>query len=278
MRQENSTTTSERVMSRAAVAGMSISADKLKSDRVAAEFERRILNGELVAGQRLPTEADLCDVLAVSRSVVRDAVRSLVARGLVTVKQGQGVTVAEPDDAAFSHALVILLARSDLTMGDVINARATIETRLIPLAASHGNERDWKQLESVYETFADAVAAGDWDAALQAHLKFHLVLLKAIRQPALEVFLSPMTEIIMISSAPPRPIVKEDWDVEMHIPIIKALRASDPEAAEEAMRNHFAAMTDPKRFRKFRARRFGDVFTEQESGPVTPRSLAAARS
>jgi DNA-binding FadR family transcriptional regulator len=268
MTPDDSTTTSERGVPRVAVSGLSIPADKLKSDRVAAEFERRILSGELAAGRRLPTEAELCEVLSVSRSVIRDAVRSLVARGLVTVKQGQGMTVAEPDDTAFSHALVILLARSDLTMDDVINARSTIETRLVPLAASRGSERDWEQIEESYNRFAEAVDAGQWDVAGQSHVEFHVGLLKAIHQPGLELFLKPMTEIIMISSAPPRPNVKEDWEVETHLPILEALRASDAVAAEKAMEGHFAATTDPKHYRAFRARRFSEVFVAQEPWPT----------
>jgi GntR family transcriptional repressor for pyruvate dehydrogenase complex len=264
---DETTTTSERGVPRAAVSGLRIPADKLKSDRVAAEFERRILSGELEAGRRLPTEADLCEVLGVSRSVIRDAVRSLVARGLVSVKQGQGMTVAEPDDTAFSHALVILLARSDLTMGDVINARAMIETRLMPLAASRGSERDWAQIEQSYNTFAGAVDAGKFELARHAHVEFHVGLLKAIHQPALELFLKPMTEIIMISSAPPRPKVKQDWEVETHPPILEALRAGDAVAAEKAMEDHFAATTDPKHYRAFRARRFSEAFAAQEPWP-----------
>ena len=72
---------------------------------IVREFEDRIVYGELAPGERLPTESELCELLGVSRSVVRDAVRTLVARGLVEVRQGRGMIVAAPDDHAYSVAL-----------------------------------------------------------------------------------------------------------------------------------------------------------------------------
>jgi GntR family transcriptional repressor for pyruvate dehydrogenase complex len=236
--------------------------DELKSDRVASELERRILGGELEPGTRLPTESELGDMLGVSRSVVRDAIRALVARGLVTVRQGQGMTVAASTDAVFGQALIALLARSDLTMGDVIDARATIETRLVPLAARAGGRSDWEHLDEVCTAFEAAVERADWELARPTHLEFHLALLRALHQPALELFLKPMTEIILVSSTPPRPHAREDWEVETHRPILDALAAGKPRRAEEAIAAHFEAMTDPDRYRDFRDRRFRNVFTE----------------
>jgi len=247
---------------RSSLPGLRVARDELKSDRVAAELERQIFSGELPTGTRLPTESELCDMLGVSRSVVRDAIRSLVARGLVTVKQGQGMTVAEPTDASFSQALITLLVRSELTMGDVVTARGMIETRLVPLAAVNGDERDWERLEDIYEQFAAAVEGADWDGARDHHVAFHVALLEAIHQPALELLLKPMTEIILISGAPPRRTAKVDWEVETHRPILDALKARDAEAAEAAMAAHFEATADPARYETFRARKFNAVFAE----------------
>jgi len=236
--------------------------DDLKSDRVASELERQILSGRLRPGERLPTEGELGEMLGVSRSVVRDAVRTLVARGLVTVRQGSGMTVAEPSDQAFTRALLALLGRSDLTMNDVITARATIEIRLVPLAAESGTEEDWEALERSLEEFTQAVERRDWGVARDAHLAFHVGLIKALHQPALELFLKPMAEVILISSAPPRWNVKRDWEVPTHRPILYGLKARDPERTERAMIDHFAATTDPRRYKRFRERLFREVLSD----------------
>jgi DNA-binding FadR family transcriptional regulator len=243
--------------------GLFGAADELKSDRIAARLERQILSGRLAPGTRLPTENEFCEILGVSRTVVRDAIRSLTAKGLVTVRRARGTTVAEPSDDAFGQALLSLLARSDLTIGDVIEARATIERRLVAVAAANGTEHDWEQLDSAYSEFAAAVAAGDFTLAQDRHLDFHLGVLKAIHQPALELFLKPMTEIIIVSSVPNVRAAKVDWDVDTHYPIIEALRRRDAAAAEQAMEAHFAAGLDRRRYRAFRATRFREAFAER---------------
>ncbi len=233
--------------------------DELKSDRVAAELERRILCGDLAPGDRLPTEGELG---AASRGEPqRRARRDPQPRRPRPGHRppGPGDDGPAPSDAAFGHALIALLARSALTMGDVVDARAMIECSLVPLATGTATDGDLDALAAHQDAFAQAVADARWDQARASHLGFHLGLLEALHRPALELFLRPMTEIIVISSAPPRLTVREDWEVETHPPILDALRARDPEAAGAAMAAHFAALGG-ERYVDFRALPFRAVF------------------
>lgn len=241
--------------------------DELKSERLVVAFEHQILSGRLPPGTRLPTESELCDQLNVSRSVIRDAMRALVARGLVTVRQGRGMSIAMPSDRAFSQALLVLLTRSGLTMGDVVEARATIETRLIGLAATSGTDAEWAQLEKTLDEFGRAVAEGKDDVANEQHAAFHSGIMAAIHQPALDLMLRPLTEIILVSST--ASLVRsmpEDWEVEIHHPILEALKAGDAEAAEQAMTKHFEVSTAPARYTEFLARTFSDAYFDLDTG------------
>jgi DNA-binding FadR family transcriptional regulator len=240
-------------------------ADELKSARLVAAFERQILSGNLAPGTRLPTEGELGELLNVSRSVIRDAIRALVARGLVTVRQGRGMSVAMPSDAAFSRALLALLTRSGVTMGDVIEARTTIETRLIGLAAASGTDEEWAQLEETLDEFAAAAAEGNDDVANETHAAFHIAIMAAIHQPALDLMLKPLTEIILVSST--ASLVRsspEDWEVEVHRPILEALKARDADAAEQAMRKHFEVSTAPATYTEYLARKFSDAYFDAD--------------
>lgn len=236
---------------------------ELKSERVVAGLERQILSGRLPAGTRLPTEDELCEILGVSRSVVRDAMRALVARGLVTVRQGRGTSVAPVSDTAYSGALLALLARSGATMGDVVDARATIETQLAGVAATACTDADLALLADVLDRFTAAVDADDTEVATQEHLRFHRTILEAVHQPALSLILRPMTEIILVSStASLRPRTPEDWEVETHRPVLAALQARDPAAAVDAMAAHFAMSTRPTPYREFLTRAFSEAYFE----------------
>lgn len=231
------------------------------SDRVAADLERRIVLGEPGAGERLPTELELCELFGVSRSVVRDALRTLAARGLVRVGPGQGIVVTAPNDEAFAQALLLLLARSGFTMREVTEARAAVEISLAPLAASRGTDDDWAQMEEHLSGLADSVEQEDWRRAHSEHLAFHLTLLQSVRLPALEILLKPMHEIIVLSSVPPTD-TRELWDVSAHPPILEALRKGDAEGAGLALEQHFRGFLDDERYQAFEASPFRDAALE----------------
>jgi DNA-binding FadR family transcriptional regulator len=220
------------------------------SDRVAIDLGSRIVRGELAAGSRLPTEAELGDLFGVSRSVIRDAVRTLSALGLVEVKQGVGMLVASPNEAPFTGALIIRLMRSDLTVGDVFEGRAAIEIEIAGIVAGRGTEEDWAVIERALADFLEAVEGRDWERAERFHLAFHLSVLRAAHLPALEILLRPMHEIIMLSSLPPSLEGKDladVWTIEdarRHVPIFEALRDRDEERAREAMSDHFPLLDD----------------------------------
>lgn len=214
---------------------------ELKSDRVRALLEQQILSGELETGHVLPPEPELGELLGVSRTVLRDAVRALVAKGLLTVRQGRGTVVTEPSDEAFATAMVALLSRSPVTVGDVMDARIPLETMLVRLAAEAGTEEDWQQLEQTEHSLIAAIAASDYAAAHQAHAAFHAGILHATHQPALILMLNPLNKIALLTgTASVRDGTTEDWDLESHRMILEALQLGDPDAAEGAMRDHFA--------------------------------------
>ena len=212
------------------------------SDRVADELQRRILQRELEPGTFLPTEVELCEMLGVSRSVVRDAIRALVTRGLVSVRQGSGTMVRTPDDSALSQAILLQLARSDITVGDVLDARAAIETGLVPLAAERSTPDDWAHLSETFGAFEQAVAEARWQDASDAHHSFHMDLFGALHLPALEVLLQPLAGVVMKTSSPPVPGVAEFWEVSAHRPILDSLKARNAGRLRAALAGHFAEM------------------------------------
>jgi DNA-binding FadR family transcriptional regulator len=228
----------------------------LLSDRVAAELEQRILRGDLETGAQLPTEGELCEIYEVSRSVVRDAIRTLTARGLLDVRAGRGTTILPPSDESFSRALFLLLMRSDLTMGDVMDARRAIESELVPLAATRATPEQLAAVSEAMERLESAVAAEDWDETHRADQAFHLTLLKATNLPALELMLKPLQHVIMVCSVPVAEDSKNVWQVDRHRAIADSIEARDPVAVREAMREHFAYLESPE-YSGVRATPFG---------------------
>jgi DNA-binding FadR family transcriptional regulator len=228
-----------------------------RSASIAHAVEELILRGDLPRGQRLPTEAELGEVLGVSRSVIRDAVRMLVARGLLEVRQGHGTVVAPPSDEAFGNAMVGLLMRSGATMGEVIEARTALETQLAPLIALNATDEDLQRMDARLEEMVEAERHDDDEAIDVAHLDFHRAMYDALHTPALETLLRPMQRCILLTSPLIKPEDRQDW-LDSHRDIVVALRSHDPAQAEAAVRAHFADLREP-RFDEWRERPFREM-------------------
>ena len=228
-----------------------------RSASIANGVEELILRGDLARGQRLPTEAELGEVLGVSRSVIRDAVRMLVARGLLEVRQGHGTVVAPPSDETFASAMVGLLMRSGATMGEILDARTALETQLAPLIAVNATNEDLERMEARLEEMAEAVRRDDEDAIDVAHLYFHRAMYDALHTPALETLLRPMQRCILLTSPLIKPEDRQDW-LDAHRDIVVALHSKEPTKAEAAVRAHFADL-DQARYQEWRERPFREV-------------------
>jgi GntR family transcriptional regulator, transcriptional repressor for pyruvate dehydrogenase complex len=253
---------------------------ELKPEQVVQALERRILSGELRAGERLPTEGALGAELGVSRTVVRDAVRTLTTRRLVRVRHGFGMEVAAPSHLPIAHALADYLMRSDATVGDVLDAREALDLHLAPLAARNATDQDVARLADDFERFGAAAAAGEATVAQDAHLEFHLGFVRAMHLPALELMLKPMAEVILLSSVRPSPDPAR-WEVESHRPLVEALRARDERALVEAVQHHFSVLRGGA-YDSFRLARLRELLDHREfallRGMLTSRATAAETS
>jgi DNA-binding FadR family transcriptional regulator len=237
------------------------------SDRVVNELQAAIVKGDYPAGARLPTEPELGDLLGVSRTVVRDALRTLASMGLINVTQGRGTLVTVPDGSQVRRALALRLQRSDLTMRDVIESRVVVESALGREAADSGSDEDWDRMERFLEIFEQAVANEQWGQAHAAHLRFHVGILDALHAPALALTLQPLQELILISSLTPDLGRVDLWEVDSHRPILDHLRAGDGEGTHCALRRHFDYIDRPE-YAEFAATLFREAYALTSFGVI----------
>jgi hypothetical protein len=99
----------------------------------------RIVSGDLGPGTLLPTEPRLCEAFSVSRTVIREAVKILEQKGLVRIKQGQGTTVAKPDEWNLLDPVVLEASvRHDKDLrilDDLVEVRRVLESDMAGQAA-----------------------------------------------------------------------------------------------------------------------------------------------
>jgi GntR family transcriptional regulator, transcriptional repressor for pyruvate dehydrogenase complex len=231
-------------------------------DRVVGLLERGIIEGQFVAGGRLPTEIQLGAQLGVSRTVVRDALRVLEARGLIEIRRGAGTRVRESTAHAYVNAAAMLLIRSELTVGDVLEARAALESHLAVIAAQNRTQENVDQIQTALDAFAHAVDDRNPAAAARCHVEFHTQLVRATRLPALDILIRPLQQMMLATSLVPTGLEPDDpkgWRVEAHRDLFLAVESQSMEALAKAADVHWA-YTLGVAFDGLREQRIGELY------------------
>lgn len=206
-------------------------------DRVVNEIQRSIVDGQLNVGERLPPERELAEQVGVSRTVIREAVHILVARGLLETKQGVGTTVRQMTSEQIAEPLSLLLRTHDVSIDDLHQVRSILEVEIVGLAATHATRADGTRLRQIsarMESVAhDPKAFADGDA------DFHQTLAQMSRNRLLAVLLDSIRDLMQEI----RILVCEHPDLYQtvtpdHGRIVERVVANDPQGARRAMRQH----------------------------------------
>ena len=207
-------------------------------EEIVKQVEDSILKGKLKPGDQLPAERDLAQQFGVSRTAVREAVKTLREKGLVEAFSGRGTFVTNGTSLAMRQSLDLMI-RINQQEGstNLAELRFVLEPEIAGLAA----ERIEEQLLS---TMREAVAVMDRnlhdpDAYVEADLDFHLALAEAVGNP---LILSLLDSIVGLLREQRIRIFNVDRGPERgqfhHKRILAAIERRDPEAAREAMRSH----------------------------------------
>lgn len=207
--------------------------------QIARRLGARIVSGEMEEGAALPNEAALSKELGVSRTVVREAVKVLAAKDLLEVRPKTGTKVRPRRD--WNMLDPEILEWQFTGPGALAHIRDLLEVRLVvePAAARAAAERaEPGDLEEIERACADMEAAsGDTESSIEPDLKFHLSVLGSSHN----VFMRPFGALIQAALRSSFRLTNEDRaaylrSVRQHRDVLDAIRASDPDAAEAAMR------------------------------------------
>ena len=208
---------------------------------VSAELRRLIVEGKIQPGGKLPSEAALTKKYNVSRTVIREAVASLRADGLVEARQGAGVFILDTRPTA-SYPLQAFDDERISSMIEMLELRTAVEIEAAGLAAVR---RSPAQEEAIFERHDDLgrlIAAGE--ATAEADFAFHLAIADATNNPRFREFLDMMGQRVI-----PRAQLQNGERERSssgylgqiqteHKTIAEAISGRDEQAAREAVRTH----------------------------------------
>lgn len=208
---------------------------------VIGRVNEHIRRNRLSVGDLLPSEGTFAEQLGVSRVVTREAFRSLAATGIIDVGSGRRARVSAIDSnvlgAMIDHAVHV----EQISIQQIYDLRRTLEARAVTLAAIRRSEAEadfiLRLAASMRADFRDAEKVMDHDIA------FHHAITAAARNPSFSLVLGGF-EKVMRQTWPIgwRSRASDDLrleSIESHEEIARAIKASDPQAAQVAMAEHF---------------------------------------
>ena len=219
--------------------------EPVKSTRIYAEIVRQvralIAEGRLKSGDRLPPERDLAQQFKVSRTSVREALRTLESLGLIEIRPGEGTFVRRVSVESLIEPLAQVILSQREAVGELFEARRLIEPGIAGLAARRATEEEIQEMERILEEQASEVAAGRTGLAQDA--AFHASIAASVRNRAILRIVNTLMDLLVQSreeslQTPGRP-TRSHQD---HQRILEAIRRRDEAGARRAMRDHLIAV------------------------------------
>src|SRR5712691_4680917 len=207
-------------------------------EQIVQQVEDSILKGQLKPGDQLPAERDLAQRFGVSRTAVREAVKTLREKGLVEAFSGRGTFVTNGTSHAIRQSLDLMIRVSQQEGSThLAGLRQVLEPEIAAFAALRIEEQ-------LLTTMREAVTVMDRslhdpEAYIEADLDFHLALAEAVGNP---LILSLLDSIVGLLREQRSRIFAVDGGPERgqfhHKQILQAIERRDRDAAREAMRAH----------------------------------------
>jgi GntR family transcriptional repressor for pyruvate dehydrogenase complex len=221
------------------------------TDQAVELLESFILDQALPPGALLPSQGALAQQLGVSRLVIREATRTLEARGLLETAQGRRLAVAEPGPAALSHLLDLAIRRDSEALFELIEVRLAIEVQAARLAAQRATDADVAAMEAAIEAM-EALTDDDPDALVRVDLDFHIGLVRAAGNELLRLLIEALAEPLRASRRQSFRGLRNrglglDVVVSAHRRILDSVRGRDADEAARGMAEHLAQTVEDLR-------------------------------
>jgi len=209
-------------------------------ETVAAKITALITSTDLKPGDRLPTEHELSEQLGVSRTVVREAVKVLVATGLVYTRRGSGLYVA---DKAISFATTLSDSLGPVDPTQVVNLyefRFTLELPAARLAAERITPHELRELREIVALNLHSAKTQQRRQWSESDAAFHRGIAEATHNPFLASTISSATRaqgwVFDIAAGRTQELLL--LYASQHTAILEAIQEGEPDAAIQAMQTH----------------------------------------
>jgi len=219
--------------------------EPVRSTRIYEEIVRQIkaliTEGKLRSGDQLPPERELAAEFKVSRTSVREALRTLESLGLIAIRPGGGTFVREASVESLIEPLARVILNQREAIVELFEARRLLEPAIAALASLRATHDEIREMERILEEQAEEVRAGKTGIAQDA--AFHAAIAGSTHNRAILRIVNVLMDLLAQSreetlQTPGRP----ERSHRDHLRILKAIKAGDDHASHQAMLAHLHAV------------------------------------
>ena len=213
------------------------------SKQVASRILGMIKSGNLISGDKMPTEQQMCLAFGISRPALREALKALTIMGVLDSRQGGRYTITDLSSKRLFEPFNMMLSMTDYNVGDHFEARALVDVELVRLCGTRASFEDRKRLVELAE---DGKAFHHDPVAFRLlDIEFH----QAINLGADSPMLSTLSSSLYDLGLDLRRVASEmngviQTSVKHHCLIAEGIMAKDTQAALAAYRLHLEHIRD----------------------------------
>ena len=211
------------------------------SERIVRQIKDTILSGKMKPGDRIPPERELVEWFQVSRISIREALKSLETSGLLTIKPGSGVFVAQVNSKPMSDSLSSILRIQKASVNELTEARIIFEPSIARLASERMTSEDSRKLEQNIEETSVILQSNR--SARAKNIEFHSLIAESTHNSVLTLTLKTLLDVLQEMSS--EIVNNSPGDVQMsivstnyHKKLLKAFREKKPRRVYDLMLEH----------------------------------------
>ncbi len=213
-------------------------------DQIIDRLTKAILNKEYLPGQKIPTESELCASLRVGRNSVREAIKILVAMGVLVIRRSEGTFVAEGFSERMLDPLVYGLILESGDAAAIIELRKLFDTGVFQLAIQKRTEEEVEQLSACLRGMEKLIPS--WpgeEELLREDIRFHRLIGRMARNPLADK-ISVVIERLTLPSralAVRSFIERSEYEgfVEKHADMVRAIAERDSASVARIIDDHY---------------------------------------
>lgn len=198
-----------------------------------------IKSNNIQPGEKLPNEYILSTDLDVGRSTFREAIRILISRNILEVRQGSGTYVSEKEGRSTDPFGLTMIRDKTKMISDFYDMRYVLEPEVAALAATNATEQQIDEINKLSKEIENSFSAGNNDH-VQLDIKFHSLIAKASDNMAYSYILPIINTSISLFNKNYTDEDAKKFTVKIHREICRAISEHNPVSAHDSMMVHMS--------------------------------------